>query len=181
MLAVTAYLLACVPECLARFILWTASHTLFRIRALGAENVPLHGPALLVSNHMSHIDGVLINAYIDRRVRFMMWKPYFELKAMNWFLRRVDAIPVSDRPREMVESIRATRKVLADGHVVCIFAEGAVTRTGNLLPFKRGMEKIVQGWTCRSCPCTSTACGAAFSASRADASSGNGRSVFLIP
>jgi acyl-[acyl-carrier-protein]-phospholipid O-acyltransferase/long-chain-fatty-acid--[acyl-carrier-protein] ligase len=144
MFAVTAYILT-EPECLARFILWTASHTVFRIRGLGAENVPLHGPALLVSNHMSHIDGVLINACIDRRVRFMMWKPYFELKAMNWFLRRVDAIPVSDRPREAVESIRATRKVLAEGHVVCIFAEGAVTRTGNLLPFKRGMEKIVHG------------------------------------
>jgi acyl-[acyl-carrier-protein]-phospholipid O-acyltransferase/long-chain-fatty-acid--[acyl-carrier-protein] ligase len=144
MLAVTAYILT-VPECLARFILWTATHTLFRIRALGADNVPLHGPALLVSNHMSHIDGVLINACIDRRVRFMMWKPYFELRAMNWFLRRVDAIPVSDRPREAVESIRATRKVLAEGHVVCIFAEGAVTRTGNLLPFKRGMEKILHG------------------------------------
>ena len=60
--------------------------------------MPFRGPALLVSNHMSHIDGFLISACVQRRIRFMIWKPYFELKSLNWFLRRVDAIPVADRP-----------------------------------------------------------------------------------
>jgi acyl-[acyl-carrier-protein]-phospholipid O-acyltransferase/long-chain-fatty-acid--[acyl-carrier-protein] ligase len=145
MLGVTAYVLSLVPDFFVRLMLWMISHSIFRIRAEGQEHVPFRGPALLVSNHVSHIDGILINACIERRIRFMIWKPYFELKAVNWFLRRNHAIPVADGPRDAVEAIRAARRALAGGHVVCIFAEGAVTRTGNMLPFKRGLEKIVKG------------------------------------
>ena len=75
----------------------------------------------------------------------MVWKPYYEMKALNWFFRKTNAIPVGTRPREAVEAIRRARQELAAGHVVCIFAEGAISRTGNILPFKRGMEKIVEG------------------------------------
>ena len=95
---------------------------------------------------MSHVDGFLIGACVQRFIRFMVWKPYYEMKAFHWFLRRTNAIPVgTGSPRDMVESIRAARRELAAGHVVCIFAEGAISRTGNMLPFKRGMEKIVDG------------------------------------
>src|ERR1039457_2963705 len=76
----------------------------------------------------------------------MVWKPIYEMKAFNWLLRRTNAIPVATgSPRDAVESIRAARRELAAGHIVCIFAEGAISRTGNMLPFKRGMEKIVDG------------------------------------
>src|SRR5205085_1700299 len=129
MFGVTAYLLLLVPEFLVRFLLWGLSHSVFRIHAAGEGHVPFRGPALLVSNHMSHLDCILINACIGRRIRFMIWKPYFEMKSVNWFLRRVDAIPVADGRRDAVEAIRAGRKSLLEGHVVCIFAEGAVTRT----------------------------------------------------
>ncbi len=143
-LLVTVYILTVVPDYFIRFVLWLLTHTIFRIRIVGNDNVPFRGPALLVSNHMSHVDGFLIGACVQRFIRFMVWKPYYELEALNWFFRKTMAIPVgTDNRRDVIESIRSARKTLEAGHVVCIFAEGAITRTGNMLPFKRGMEKIV--------------------------------------
>jgi acyl-[acyl-carrier-protein]-phospholipid O-acyltransferase/long-chain-fatty-acid--[acyl-carrier-protein] ligase len=142
MLGVAIYAMRVLPERVVRFFLWAVVRTLFRIRVVNPQNMPAHGGALLVANHVSHIDGILIEACMPRETRFMIWKPYFELKALNWFLRRIHAIPVSESPRDAVQSIRAAREALGQGHAVCIFAEGAVTRTGNMLPFKRGMEKI---------------------------------------
>ena len=72
----------------------------------------------------------------------MVWKPYYEMPALNWFFRLAKAIPVgTSGPRDVVASISAARKELEDGHVVCIFAEGAISRTGNMLPFRRGPGK----------------------------------------
>jgi acyl-[acyl-carrier-protein]-phospholipid O-acyltransferase/long-chain-fatty-acid--[acyl-carrier-protein] ligase len=145
-LAGTVYVIRMVPDFLVRFILWMATHTLYKIRIVGAENVPERGPALLVSNHVSHVDGFLIGASIQRFIRFMVWRPYYEMKALNWFFRLTKAMPVgSGSVREVATSIRNARQELAQGHMVCIFAEGAISRTGNLLPFKRGLKKIVEG------------------------------------
>ncbi len=142
---VTIYIVTVVDEYLIRFLLWMLTHTVFRIRIVGQDSVPFRGPALLVSNHMSHVDGFLVGACVQRFIRFMVWKPYYDMKSLNWFFRKTRAIPVGGSPRDMVYAIRTARRELADGHVVCIFAEGAISRTGNMLPFKRGMEKIVEG------------------------------------
>ena len=143
---VAAYILTVVPDFFVRFALWLLTHSVFRIKINGAENVPFRGPALLVSNHMSHVDGFLIGACVQRFIRFMVWKPFYEMKSLHWFLKMTNSIPVgTSGPRDMVESIRAARREIEAGHVVCIFAEGAISRTGNMLPFKRGMEKIVAG------------------------------------
>ena len=140
------YVVTVVPEFLVRFLLWLATHTFFKIRIVGQENVPFRGPALLVANHMSHVDGFLIGACVQRFIRFMVWKPYYEMPALNWFFKLAKAIPVgTGGPRDMVASIKAARHELEGGHVVCIFAEGAISRTGGLLPFHRGLEKIVDG------------------------------------
>jgi acyl-[acyl-carrier-protein]-phospholipid O-acyltransferase / long-chain-fatty-acid--[acyl-carrier-protein] ligase len=145
-LVATAYIVRLVPEFLVRFVLWMVTHTIYKIRIVGQENVPFRGPALLVANHVTHLDGFVVGACIQRFVRFMVWKPYYDMKALNWFFRFGKAIPVGTTgPRDVVASIRAAREQLMGGHVVCIFAEGAISRTGNLLPFKRGMEKIVDG------------------------------------
>ncbi len=143
-LAITVYIVTVVDDFLIRFVLWLVTHTIFRIRIVGQENVPFRGPALLVSNHLSHVDGFLVGACVQRFIRFMVWKPYYELKALNWFLRKTKAIPVGGG-RAAIEAIRGARQELTAGHVVCIFAEGAISRTGNILPFKRGMEKIMDG------------------------------------
>jgi acyl-[acyl-carrier-protein]-phospholipid O-acyltransferase/long-chain-fatty-acid--[acyl-carrier-protein] ligase len=145
-LLATAYIVSVVPDFLIRFVLWMATHTFFNVRIVGQENVPVRGPALLVANHMSHVDGFLISSCVQRFIRFMVWRPYYEMKSLNWFLRLARAIPVgTSGPRDVVASIRSARQELQNGHVVCIFAEGAISRTGNLLPFKRGLEKITDG------------------------------------
>ncbi len=142
----TIYIVTVVDDFLIRFVLWMVTHTIFRIKIAGQENVPFRGPALLVSNHMTHVDGFFIGASLQRFIRFMVWKPYYEIKPIRWVFRKMKAIPVSAaNRRDMVEAIRAARAELQAGHVVCIFAEGAISRTGNMLPFKRGLEKIVDG------------------------------------
>ena len=143
-LVASIYVLSVVPEFLVRFSLWMLTHTIYRIRIVGQEHVPARGPALLVCNHLSHVDGALVGASIQRFVRFMVYKPYFEHWAVNPLLRMLHAIPVGGG-REAVTAIKTARQELQNGHVVCIFAEGAISRTGNLLPFKRGLEKIVDG------------------------------------
>src|ERR1019366_4973027 len=127
-LLATTYIVTVVPDFFVRFVFWLLTHTVFRIRIVGQENVPFRGPALLVANHMSHVDGFLIAACVQRFIRFMVWKPYYDLKALNGFFRLTKAIPVGAGPRAIVESIRTARRDLAPGHVVCIFAEGSISR-----------------------------------------------------
>ena len=145
-LAGTIYSLLILPDFLIRFCFWLLTHTVYRIRIVGQENVPFRGPALLVANHMSMVDGFLVGACVQRFIRFMIYRPYYELKAFHWLFQRMSAIPVAaGSRRDVVESIRRAQDELKAGHVVCIFAEGAISRTGNLLPFKRGLERIVSG------------------------------------
>jgi acyl-[acyl-carrier-protein]-phospholipid O-acyltransferase/long-chain-fatty-acid--[acyl-carrier-protein] ligase len=155
-LAATLCIISIVPAFFVRFVLWMFTHTVFRIRIYeqsgtglaagpGQAGRPVPQPALLVANHVSQVDGLLIGACIQRFVRFMVWKPYYEMAPLNWLFRLMHAIPVGSSGREAVEAIRAARRELEAGHIVCIFAEGAISRTGNLLPFKRGLEKIVAG------------------------------------
>jgi len=142
----SVYVLAIVPEFFVRFSLWLLTHTIYRIRIIGEENVPFRGPALLVCNHLSHVDGFLVGSCVQRFIRFLVYRPFYEYWAFRPLLRMMKAIPISAGKRqEMLESLDRARQELVAGHVVCIFAEGSVSRTGNLLPFKRGFERIVEG------------------------------------
>lgn len=142
----TVLLLKMFPDFLVRLTLWMLTHTLYNIKLAGQENVPFKGPALLVSNHVSFADGFLVGACIQRFVRFMIHRHFYEKKGFNWLLGLMRAIPISDGNRkDIVTSIRLAREELKAGHVVCIFAEGAITRTGNLQPFKKGFERIASG------------------------------------
>ena len=143
--AVSAYLMLLLPEFVVRFVLWLACHTVYKIRIEGGVNVPRTGPALIVANHTSMTDGILIQACIQRFVRFMVYKPIYQAPLLNWMFRQGHSIPVSARPRDAAEAIELARAELKAGHVVCIFAEGGITRTGNLLKFRRGLEKIMEG------------------------------------
>ena len=145
-LAGSAYVLGTVPEYFVRFTLWLLTHTIYRITLVGKPNVPARGPALLVCNHISFVDGALVGACLQRFVRFIVWRPIYDHPAANWLMRRLHAIPIdSGSKREIIESIERARDELRAGHVVCIFAEGSISRTGNLLPFKRGFERIIEG------------------------------------
>ncbi|MEO7192807.1 MAG: acyl-[ACP]--phospholipid O-acyltransferase [Vicinamibacterales bacterium] len=142
----TLYVVARLPEFFVRFTLWMLTHSIYRIRIVGRPNIPSRGPALLIANHVSMIDGVLVGACIQRFVRFMVYGPYYHARGLNLLMRRMHAIPATaGNRRGAIEAVSRARAELQAGHVVCIFAEGAVSRTGNLLPFKRGFEHIMAG------------------------------------
>lgn len=142
----TGYVLRLLPDFLVRFVLWSLTHTVYRIRLVGQEHVPLRGPALLVCNHVSFVDGFLVGACVQRFIRFMVYKGFYDQKLCHWLFRLTHAIPIAGGdPSAVQASLAQARQALQDGHVVCIFAEGAISRTGNLLPFKRGFERIMQG------------------------------------
>lgn len=145
-LAATVYILALLPDFLIRFVFWMLTHTIYNIRIVGQEHIPFRGPALLVANHMSHMDGLLIGACVQRFIRFLVYRPYYDLRSLNWLFRLMKAVPVPEDPEAGAEeAVHQARKALQEGHVVCIFAEGAISRTGNLQPFKKNFEKIARG------------------------------------
>jgi acyl-[acyl-carrier-protein]-phospholipid O-acyltransferase/long-chain-fatty-acid--[acyl-carrier-protein] ligase len=143
--ALTIYAVYFLPDFFVRFTLWLLTHTLYRIRVVGEENIPIRGPALLVSNHVSFVDALLIGASMPRFIRFMLHRDFYEIRWLSGLFRLMNVIPVSANRRDIVGALRRARKELEEGHVVCIFAEGAISRTGHVMPFKRGFEKIVEG------------------------------------
>ena len=145
-LAGTAWAVLLLPRALLRLLLWFLTHTLYRIRVEGRDNIPEKGGALFVSNHLSFVDVALLMASTDRSIRFLMYKGFYELPWIKPIARVMGAIPISSqqRPREMLRSLRTAAEVIQNGGVVCIFAEGQITRLGQLLPFRRGFEKIMK-------------------------------------
>ncbi len=143
----TAHILTVLPDFAIRLCLFLLTHTFYRIEVRGAENLPRRGPALLVCNHISFADPFLIAACTQRFIRFLMYRRFYETTGIHWLAKLMGAIPISetDKPRELVESLRVAQDRLREGHLVCIFAEGAITRTGNLLRFRRGFERITRG------------------------------------
>ena len=131
---------------LLRSLLWALTHTLYRLRICGAQNVPAQGGALLVCNHLSQIDAVLLMAACRREIRFLMYKGIYERRWIKPLARIMRVIPISSelRPREMIHSLREASESIQKGELVCIFAEGQITRIGQMLPFRRGLEKIMK-------------------------------------
>jgi acyl-[acyl-carrier-protein]-phospholipid O-acyltransferase/long-chain-fatty-acid--[acyl-carrier-protein] ligase len=140
------YALFLLPDALLRFVLWAVTRTIYRIRVVGRDNIPAKGGALFVCNHMSFVDALLLLASTDRRVRFMMYRPHYELPYVKPFARILRIIPISSeqRPREMIKSLQEASNAIRAGDAVCIFAEGQITRLGHLLPFRRGFERIMK-------------------------------------
>jgi len=146
-LVTTAFSIWLLPDSLLRFLLWAATRSIYRIRVEGRENIPEFGGALFVSNHLSFIDALLLIASTDRPIRFLMFKGIYDLPYVKPFAKMIHAIPISSaqRPRDLIHSLREATNAIKNGEVVAIFAEGQITRTGQLLPFRRGMEHILKG------------------------------------
>jgi acyl-[acyl-carrier-protein]-phospholipid O-acyltransferase/long-chain-fatty-acid--[acyl-carrier-protein] ligase len=133
-------------QLLVRLPLWLLTHTIYRLRVHDAGRIPAQGAALLVSNHVSYIDALLILAAQKRKIRFLIWAPFLGVPGLRLLLRQANVIPINGTsgPRAIIQSLRAASDALAQGDLVCIFAEGGITRTGFLLPFQRGLEQIVK-------------------------------------
>ena len=145
-LAGAVYIFILLPDSLLRFAMWALTRTIYRIHILGRDNIPEKGGALFVCNHVSFVDAMLLLASTDRQVRFMIFKDYYELPYVKPFARILGMIPISSeqRPREMLQSLKAAGDAIRAGRVVCIFAEGQITRIGHLLPFRRGFQRIMK-------------------------------------
>ncbi|NQV33463.1 MAG: MFS transporter [Phycisphaeraceae bacterium] len=143
-----------LPDFFVRFVFMAITKTLYRIKVVNWDRIPASGPALLVPNHVSWVDAVLIGTCGQRRVRFIMSRDIFEASKLKFLYRLMDVILISeaDPPKQIVQSIRTARQALDDGFLVCIFAEGAITRNGMMQTFKGGMERIVKGTDCPIIP-----------------------------
>lgn len=145
-LIAAVYSTCLLPEALVRFVLWMLARTVYRIKVAGRENIPAQGPALLVCNHVSLIDGLLVLASTHRFIRFIMDKSWAEVPVARWLFKALRVIPISNTegPKVTVTALREAAKALQEGHVVCIFAEGEITTTGLMLPFRPGFERILR-------------------------------------
>ncbi|WP_411852409.1 MFS transporter [Stenotrophomonas sp. LGBM10] len=145
---VAIYIFTIVPEFLMRFLSWVMVRTLYRLRPHGIEaNVPDDGAALIVCNHVSYMDALILSATIPRPVRFVMYYKIFNIPVMRWIFRTAKAIPIAgarEDPALMQAAFDEVDKALADGELVCIFPEGALTRDGEMAAFKSGVEKILE-------------------------------------
>ncbi len=140
------YVLFLLPNALLRFMLWAVTNTIYRIHIVGRDFIPAKGGALFVCNHLSFADALLLIASTDRPIRFLMFKGIYEQPLLKPFCKILGVIPVSSeqRPRELLHSLQAASEAIRNGEVVCIFAEGQITRIGQLLPFQRGFERIMK-------------------------------------
>lgn len=145
---VSIYIFTIVPEFLMRFLSWVMVRGLYRLRLHGIEaNVPDEGAALIVCNHVSYMDALILSATIPRPVRFVMYYKIFNIPVMRWIFRTAKTIPIAgarEDPALMQAAFDEVDKALADGELVCIFPEGALTRDGEMGAFKSGVEKILE-------------------------------------
>jgi len=147
-IVVAAWIFSIVPEFLMRFLSWLLVRTLYRLKLHGIEkHVPDEGAALLVCNHVSYMDALILAASIPRPVRFVMYYRIFNIPVMRWIFRTAKAIPIAgarEDPTLMQRAFDEIDAALAEGELVCIFPEGALTRDGEIAPFKSGVDKILE-------------------------------------
>ena len=144
--AVAVYIYTLIPEFLMRFLVWLLVRTVYRMRTRGMENLPEEGAAVLVSNHVSFVDALVIAAACHRPIRFVMDRNYFHLPVLNFFCRTVGAIPIASRkedPQLVEQAFDAVARALEEGSLVCIFPEGRLTANGDLGPFRPGIERVI--------------------------------------
>ncbi len=129
-----------------RWVVLALLMVLYRFRIYGEENVPYQGPAVLIGNHVSLLDGFLIAAHTQRLARFLVYDAYFKNPLMRFGLNLFRTIPISQGGRrDMIESLREARRRIEEGHVAGIFPEGSVTRSGFFNPYQKGITRVVQG------------------------------------
>jgi acyl-[acyl-carrier-protein]-phospholipid O-acyltransferase/long-chain-fatty-acid--[acyl-carrier-protein] ligase len=150
----TGYICRLLPFALLRFIVWTLTHTLYSIKKINTDKIPKEGGALLVSNHVSYVDALVLVVCVERPIRFLVHRDIYQLRPLRPILRLAKAIPIagSDRPREMVTALSEARAAIDNGELVCIFPEGRLTRTGNMHKFHKGCERIIRDSGCPVIP-----------------------------
>jgi 1-acyl-sn-glycerol-3-phosphate acyltransferase len=144
---VAVYIYTVVPEFVMRFLIWIITHTMYRVRHVNLERIPDEGPCVLVCNHVSYMDALILGGACRRPIRFVMFEGIFRIPVLNFIFRTGKAIPITSRkenPEVCDRAFDAISRALAEGEVVCIFPEGKLTRDGEIDVFKSGIETIVK-------------------------------------
>ncbi len=145
-LAVAWFIYHQVPEFTARFLIWLLTHTMYRVRHEGLAQVPERGTAIIVSNHVSFVDALLLAGAVRRPIRFIMYKPIYDIPVLNFVFRAGGAIPIAGRkedPAAFEQAFAHIRAALLNGDLLCIFPEGKLTRDGEIDVFRPGVERIL--------------------------------------
>jgi 1-acyl-sn-glycerol-3-phosphate acyltransferase len=146
-IAVAVFIFQQVPEFTMRFLIWLFSHSMYRVKHEGLKNIPDKGAAIIACNHVSYVDALLIAGAVRRPVRFIMYKPIFEIPVLNFIFRTGRAIPICS-PKEdeqiYLAAMEAIAEGLENGDLLCLFPEGKLTRDGELDEFRPGIERIIQ-------------------------------------
>ena len=146
-IVVAAYVYSRVPEFVLRFFTWILGHTLYRVQDKGLENIPETGPAVLVCNHVSYVDALLIGGTYHRPIRFVMDRSIAEMKGLKTFFKIAKTIPICS-PKVDIDvyenAFKRIKEELDAGEIVCIFPEGKLTTTGEVDTFKSGIERILK-------------------------------------
>jgi len=144
---VAGYIYSLVPEFLLRFLAWLLVHFIYRMKTRGTENIPAHGPALLICNHVGFADALVISAGCPRPVRFIMEASIFRIPLLSLIFRGMKAIPVAPQkedPEVYERAFQIVASELRDGQLVCIFPEGRLTPDGEIGEFRAGMMRILK-------------------------------------
>ena len=144
---VALYIYRLVPEFLMRFIVWLLIHSVYRLKKEGIEHIPEEGAAVIVCNHVSFVDALIIAAACPRPIRFVMDHRIFKLPIINFVFREGRAIPIAsakEDPALLEKAYEEVAKALEAGDLVGIFPEGRITDTGELYPFRKGITRIVE-------------------------------------
>lgn len=146
-IAVNAYIFKIVPEFTMRFMIWLLGHSMYRVEHRNLELIPDEGAALLVCNHVSFVDALLIGGAVRRPIRFVMYYKIYNLPVLNFIFRTAGTIPIAGRNEDLAIYDQAFKKIaeyLKDGELVCIFPEGKLTADGEINEFKGGLNRILQ-------------------------------------
>ena len=143
---VAIYIFLLVPEYLIRFVAFVVARIVYRFKVRGDGNIPTEGAAILVSNHVSFIDPMLLMAASPRPIRFIMDHEIFRTPLLGWFFRLAKAIPIAPQKvdaQTYEQAFTRARQVLDEGDLLCIFPEGAISRDGELAEFKGGVMRLL--------------------------------------
>lgn len=148
------YVCRLLPYSLLRLIVWILTHTFYKIKTIDKHNVPDKGGALMASNHISYVDALMLVVTISRPIRFIISREIYNSSMLKPLFKIGRAIPIDkkDNPKEIIRTFNIARDALKNGEIVCIFPEGQLTRTGNLLKFNAGIEHILKGVDCPVIP-----------------------------
>ncbi len=143
---VAIYIYSLVPEFFMRFMVWLLIHSVYHVRTKGLNNIPDEGPVVLVCNHVSYVDALIIAGCVRRPVRFVMYYKIYNLPVLNFIFRTAKTISIAGKYEDeslLNKAFDDIDEALADGDVVCIFPEGKLTADGSMHAFRDGIEKII--------------------------------------